>query len=735
MKTNITIAVLACSFLFASYLFGQPQAAPQASSAVSSTMKANADFISRYGKSFVDVLYFIKPNRYGLKPDYSVRYLCPNCHEYHHRYLSRENYRNKPLVIPGVLVSPTQVISQKLDIPSDCIDHIEISQAYSEPNHASITAFFPQEFAIELTMDKPLADSSPVIFADTVKMPAKGCYIVNEDGLRVCGSSPLSPKDVKYNLDGGFNYVDCSSYTLLLDAEGAPVTLSFRKVHKCDEGFLPPSKWQKITFAEYEAKIKQTEKAIAKSFYTVTVILEPPPETPDFRSRYSFSNDDDKKSNRRNAIGLQLSPDKLLVFLNLDPDETARFSKAVVTLHDGKTVNASFLGSLRTYGMIMLKPEKPLDGTDIKLFTGATPAQILNETSLLAKINNNDGELLVDLMPSLAVELEVSSGRVPVVKPESDSRRIFVFSEELVLYSMPVEWRDNEDDSSDDFTFLSSAVLHNLLDSKTPFAPGFVPRTKAERKKLHVDFGVELQALNLELLKAKKVSKFFESGRYYRKPDGALVNVVTPGSLADSIGLRPEDILIYVRHIDSYNQIKISIESDSKNEFPWDEYDMLPEKYFDKVPQPWSLSDNDFNGTLQELGIGEELIIGFIRNGELIEKRFTLTASSETFDSATRYMEKTLGLTVADLTPDVRKYFKLPADTSAVVIAKVKPGSTAAKAGLKPYELILSIDGAPASDCETFKKLIEGKTELNLTVRRLVKSRIVKLSPKSEDKK
>ncbi len=67
-----------------------------------------------------------------------------------------------------------------------------------------------------------------------------------------------------------------------------------------------------------------------------------------------------------------------------------------------------------------------------------------------------------------------------------------------------------------------------------------------------------------------------------------------------------------------------------------------------------------------------------------------------------------LGVQLNDLTPQLRKYFKVSGD-NGVLVAEVVPDSPAEEAGLKAGDVILSVDG----------KKIEDAEDLSRTIRRL----------------
>ena len=62
-----------------------------------------------------------------------------------------------------------------------------------------------------------------------------------------------------------------------------------------------------------------------------------------------------------------------------------------------------------------------------------------------------------------------------------------------------------------------------------------------------------------------------------------------------------------------------------------------------------------------------------------------------------------------------------------VIISKVKPGSKASVAGIKPYEIITHINDDPVADAKYFQGRVEGTAELQLNIKRMTRSRVVKV--------
>lgn len=79
-----------------------------------------------------------------------------------------------------------------------------------------------------------------------------------------------------------------------------------------------------------------------------------------------------------------------------------------------------------------------------------------------------------------------------------------------------------------------------------------------------------------------------------------------------------------------------------------------------------------------------------------------------------------LGIQMADLTEEMAKYFDLDTD-QGVIVQNVNAGTAAEKAGLKPYDIIVKIDGKSVKDSGDMLRMIATKSvgsEVNLTILR-----------------
>ncbi len=81
---------------------------------------------------------------------------------------------------------------------------------------------------------------------------------------------------------------------------------------------------------------------------------------------------------------------------------------------------------------------------------------------------------------------------------------------------------------------------------------------------------------------------------------------------------------------------------------------------------------------------------------------FHKEASEEASNAGAGDQRGRLGLTVADLSPDVRQQLHVPEQVHGAAIEEVRPGSAADDAGLTPGDVILEVNRHPVTDADNF---------------------------------
>jgi len=118
-------------------------------------------------------------------------------------------------------------------------------------------------------------------------------------------------------------------------------------------------------------------------------------------------------------------------------------------------------------------------------------------------------------------------------------------------------------------------------------------------------------------------------------------------------------------------------------------------------------------------------------DGKRVEKKFVVEKAPLYFGTAPRFEDKKMGLTVRDLTYEVRRYFHKTKNDPGVIISKIEQGGKASVAGLKPYEIIISVNDKAVNNIKDFENLLKQGGDLKLGVLRMSTSRTVKI--KSDD--
>ncbi|HEY9250278.1 MAG TPA: PDZ domain-containing protein, partial [Rariglobus sp.] len=249
------------------------------------------------------------------------------------------------------------------------------------------------------------------------------------------------------------------------------------------------------------------------------------------------------------------------------------------------------------------------------------------------------------------------------------------------------------------------------------------PLTEAESRRL-AWLGVDLQPLDAELALAHGVSTQTDNGGH-----GALVTHLYAGSPADKAGLKTGDVLLRVLPEGGVKPVNIEVERHafSDQPFPWDRYDEINETYFDRIPAPWLPAENSLHRMLKDFGVGTAYRLDYARAGKVASLELKVEAGPLHFMTAPESVRDALGFRLRELTFETRRFYQLSDDAPALIVARVEAGGAAAVAGLKPYELIITVNDQPVGTAEAFDRAVAAGGVLRIGVRRMNQSRVVVL--------
>lgn len=122
----------------------------------------------------------------------------------------------------------------------------------------------------------------------------------------------------------------------------------------------------------------------------------------------------------------------------------------------------------------------------------------------------------------------------------------------------------------------------------------------------------------------------------------------------------------------------------------------------------------DLSRLVADLSPGAKETLTVWRNGKTVDLNVTVggnddtqkQAAAESDDQGQAAGQPSLGIGLADLTPDVRQQLNLPHGVNGAVVANVNPDKSAAAAGIQPGDVIVSVNDKPVHDARDVKTAV-----------------------------
>lgn len=165
--------------------------------------------------------------------------------------------------------------------------------------------------------------------------------------------------------------------------------------------------------------------------------------------------------------------------------------------------------------------------------------------------------------------------------------------------------------------------------------------------------------------------------RYWELPasGGLIVSTVVPQSPAADVGLQTGDIIV-----------------------KFGDYDLKAKQDRDVI---------GFTKMVREAGPGKTVPLEVLRNGQPMTMEVTLGNRPRTSGDAAEYEAPRFGLTVRELTRDLRIALNLGEDVQGVIVRRVTSGSVAQLGKLQPGVVIVRFGGHVVSNVAEFKVAVE----------------------------
>jgi hypothetical protein len=507
-----------------------------------------------------------------------------------------------------------------------------------------------------------------------------------------------------------------------------------------------------LEFAAFDAAKPALQKKLAPWALTVRGFFRAEVEAEAERGFRRFSSfrsmRGEASANEFIASGLAVGPKLVLVHHGLSRPEALRLERVLVAV-GGEDRPARFVGALRQFRAFLVEIEgedlaSPLDRAGDHRFQVSEPL-----IALTADHSTGSRRELVELNRVTAIERGYRHVLEPVLQHFPRPGAVFIGAEDHEFKGAAVEvTREGEREAEEmagysrsysyegiDLRLMAGAEIRALLaEGDKAFDRRLVPRS-AEREKDMVWLGVVFQPLTRELAKSQGVEVQTRGGEI-----GVTLLQVHEGSPAAKAGFAPGDIILSLREEDEPEPWEVSqggrfgredpMEFEAPEEIP----EELRAEYFSRRGPPWRSARTLLDQKSTQIGEGKKVEVAYLREGKEAQCWVTLELAPPDFENASRYKDEDSGLTVKDLTFEVRSHYRLKPDAPGVVVAKVERGGKAAIAKVFPFEVLVSVNGKPVGSVEEFHQAVDAargkegqESVLEFRMEKLGQSRIVRI--------
>ncbi len=668
-------------------------------------------------KSVVDVIYKLQYDERGDAPN-ALGLYCGACNDLHDSDLEGLLENNMDLELSGFLVAPDKVLVPDVLIEERGVEGIFV-QLGKERTPAKIIAVYPNEGMLLLQLAKTLEQGNVIKFS---AVPEKGQLYaysrIRELGQWIARLRSFSRQRNQQLWNRSRIAGDMPGASLIIDGSGKVVAVlgNNNELVNLDRWQTPYTQWKAISYNDFCTMKKRLQDHLEKSVFVATLYLK-----------------DMKLSNRErlgnsqivretNTVVYKLPDGRIFMPILLAPTQNGRLEKVIVHFPQGD-VEASVVQVLKDFGGYIIQLKKPVKFPPVA--PGIEPMQNklgMQIWSVDLTIYNKKLDVIINSNALGAMaEGYMQKQYGARIKDKYSDDMLFTLSGKLLGIQLGVRAWNYERKP----LFLSAAELMAMLNDPKQTLPITQMSNPIDSV---ADLGIEYQGLNADLARSGNLEKLTRWGR-----EGLLISYVYPGSTADKLGLKANDVLLKLIVPGSGKPTALTgndFANRQAQQFPWQQLDKIPEMYYSEIPEPWNGIKNKLNQRLSTIGIGKDVELIAICGGKLVRKRFKIEAAPTYFEIAPRYRSTVFGLEVRDMTFEVRRYFRMQKNTPGVIIYNVFAGSSASTAGLKPFEIITAVNDKPVFSAEDFRKAVTGAEELRLAVRRLASDRVVTVKPK-----
>ncbi len=673
----------------------------------------------------------------------------------------------RPTLVGGYWWNDTHVIIPDDGLQDQYIDYIEVQTEEGGPRYdAAVVGRFLllQAILLEVLPDEDgrLPDPHPLAFADgdpedglTVK------YVWDEGEWRLRIGGGVS--GISFS-DDGLETLNADNSGVVLNDDLEPIGLAFGERvgagdnaaywSGSDVAYARLWSWEEAREREVELR-NSLNAAVLETRFGLRIRVED--DDADDLNAFPMGVEDESNPHgpsELRAPALVVGKRHLLVPLSLSAEGIAKIETISVVLPDGTETDASFVGALRDYMAVVLEVDATLPTESVPPGFGLLNPLSAPDRRVRPDARGRELRPLLQLFQRWQIDFALGRRRervdfdrwlgthrgyrgdtiVTTWTNESDGALAFDIDGDLVAVALTPRIKRSSATNGDIMDkpaatsgFRPVDVLHTNLLADNAFDPTLRPIAEEQGRRL-IDLGVEFQSLDQNTARLFKAVRETRGGRI-----GLLVTHVYPGSVADEIGIREQDILLRL-NVDGERQSIELRSSDFYFNDLVDDADMSPEMLrmrFQYLPPPWPNRENVVSTLLTAFGPGRNATLTYLRDGSEHTAEFTTAYFEPDYRSAKREKFPALGLTAKPITYEVARYFGL-GDKQGVIISKVEDGGKASVAGLHRYLIITQVNGQTVKSLDDFaakvRNVEDGSTpSVELTVAGFGKTRLVKL--------
>jgi len=694
----------------------------------------------------------------------------------------------KPLKLTGIVMAPDVVLTADTILNQDYVDYIEVADLRGRVSKAERLALLahtpgllvkvlePEQLAIApVPFDSPpapfTAESTAVLVGPN---EFNGWYALSSTPLtyavQIAHDQAAEGMLMAGPIGGSVPSIARAAFSLLetaargarlvLGEECKPLGVALTAALPAEPG--KPPFWlggdlmadKRIPFDELEAVKGRLKSQFEAAMPEIRITFRQPAKErgaglPMFSPEMLFDQAGGAVPNERYFYGLPVSPGLLFVPERI-PREHAKVIDEISVACEGRRVPGQFAGAFEDIAAFLVRAEGELPAAPVNWSADAALPRFVPIMGV--KAERKYGGKHVQVAHTRVSRLERGYKDILEPVPMGDQSIGTLYCDQAgAVIALLLEQR-KEDEAKEQLTeafdpysigafakfirVYTAAELSGHFGAPDARFDETIVALSEEEEHRKMWLGVEYEPMTKELAESMAIEKPTKEGAI-----GLVLSTIYPDSPAEGLGLRTGDILLKIQEPGEKEPTELRAGEEYRDPFGGMDFELpagLDTFGFDMPPmRQWRSRDNFLTRLLGAVGEDKQAELTYLAGGtEERTVQFTVERAPADFDGAPKFKDEEVGLTVKDLTYEVRNALMLPESFNAVVVAKVEEGSPAAVARVGVYDLILKIGNTEISGVGTFEELVktaeeqkeqDGEATLRFTLQRLGKTRFADL--------